>query len=161
MQVQQIMNQPAIVCHLDDLLDEAARLMGEHDCGIIPVVDHDDRVIGMVTDRDICMAALAQRIPIHTIRVKDAMTRKPTSCRPSDSLDVAASKMKAAQVHRLPVVDEENRIVGVISTNDIFRQASSHRGQESLSDQMLVETLAAICAPHRPVQLAERLTPTR
>jgi CBS domain-containing protein len=161
MQVEQIMNQPAIVCRVDQPCDKAARLMAEHDCGVIPVVDHDDRIIGMVTDRDICMASLAQRLPIHTIRVKDAMTREPYSCSPTDSLDVAATRMKDAQVHRLPVVDDEDRVVGVLSTNDIFRQASLHRGQPSISDKKLVDTLAAICAPHRPVQLAERPRPSR
>lgn len=161
MQVQQIMSQPAIVCRVDEPGDKAAKLMVEHDCGVIPVVDHNDRIVGMVTDRDICMASLAQRLPIHTIRVKDAMTREPYSCRPTDSLDVATARMMAAQVHRLPVVDDEERVIGVLSTNDIFRQASVHRGQPSISDKQLVDTLAAICAPHRPVQLVERPRPSR
>jgi CBS domain-containing protein len=158
MQVQQVMNQPAIVCRPQDTTDVAVRLMGENDCGVLPVVDADDKVIGMVTDRDICMAAYLGRSPLHTMTVMTAMSEQVAVCGPKDSLDIAAARMQRARVHRLPVVDETNTIVGVISTNDIFRQVNTHRGQQSLSDRRLVEMLAAICAPHRPVDLVSQST---
>ena len=149
------MNQPAIVCHPDDRADKAVSLMGEYDCGVIPIVNADYKVVGAITDRDICMAASAQRMPIHTMTIRDAMTSRVITCRPDDTLETAVSRMKRARVHRLPVVGNDDRIVGVISTNDIFREVSAHRNQHSLSDRILVEMLAAICAPHRPVQIVK------
>jgi len=153
MLVEQIMNQPPITCHPGDTADVAVRLMGEHDCGVIPVVDEREKLIGIVTDRDICMTAHAERSPVHTIRVRAAMTESVSTCRPTDSLDTAIEQMRKARVHRLPVVDASNRVVGILSTNDVFRQVSTHRSQVSLSDKRLVETLAAICEPHRPLQV--------
>ena len=153
MLVEQIMNQPPITCQAGDMADVAVDLMGENDCGVIPVVDEGGTLVGIVTDRDICMTACAERSPVHTIRVRAAMTKSVSTCRPTDSLDTAIDQMRKARVHRLPVVDAQNRVVGILSTNDVFRQVSTHRSQVSVSDQRLVETLAAICEPHRPLHV--------
>src|SRR5690606_17565733 len=141
MQVQQVMNQPAIVCHASDTAEKAAGLMWEHDCGAIPIVDEEDRVVGIVTDRDICMAAFTQGSPLHSILVKSVMASVVATCSPSDELEIAATQMQKAQVHRLPVVDRDQRIVGILSTHDILREAEQHRGVDSMSDSKLVQVL--------------------
>ena len=75
MQVRQLMNQPAVTCSPRDTLHRAAGLMWEHDCGALPVVDDNGHIAGMITDRDICMAAYTQGRPLHAVPVNEIMSR--------------------------------------------------------------------------------------
>src|SRR5262245_45543628 len=102
-----------------DTLADAARDMWDCDCGCIPVVNEEQHVIGMITDRDIGMAALFKGRPIHEISIGDVMSGVVISCRSDDTIDRAEAIMRDARVRRLPVTDETGRLVGVISLNDI------------------------------------------
>jgi CBS domain-containing protein len=135
-------------CHqAHESLADAARDMWDCDCGCIPVVDDDQRVIGMITDRDICMAALFKGRPIQEISIGNVMSRVVITCRSDDTIQQAERTMREARVRRLPVTDETGRLVGVISLNDIALEAESERSsrtpQVTLDDVAL--TLSAVC----------------
>jgi predicted transcriptional regulator len=84
MKVEQVMKQAVQACRRGDALNTAAQIMWEHDCGCVPVVDTENRVIGMITDRDICMAAYTRGEPLQTLRVETAIVERWCSpCRPS------------------------------------------------------------------------------
>ena len=154
MLVEQIMARPVQCCRPQDTLAHAARLMWDHDCGCLPVVSGDrvTRVEGVITDRDICMHALFQGKPLQQLRVSDAMAGQVQVCRPADSLADAEKKMRDARIRRLPVIDEHDTLVGMISLADLAQEALRERAAASpeVTESEIGDTLAAICEPqHR------------
>ncbi len=150
MNVGQLMTQDVRACRPEDTLDTAAQIMWDNDCGCVPVVDANRRVVGMLTDRDICMAAYTQGGPLRALLASSAMAKKVFSCKPEDTLEAAEEIMRANQIRRLPVVDAEGRLLGIISLNDIAREAErerTRRRKEVTTDEIGL-TLAAICKPH-------------
>ena len=133
-------------CAPDDALDTAAALMWQHDCGSVPVCSGNGtpQVVGMVTDRDICMCALFQGRPLRELRVADAMSREVYTCRPSDRPAEVERTMRRRQVRRVPVTDREGRLVGIVSLADFARDASVETPASEIGS-----TLAAICEPPR------------
>jgi CBS domain-containing protein len=153
MRVDKLMTKQVKCCGPDDTLDRAAQLMWDNDCGCLPVcaVNGANRVIGVVTDRDICMSALFQGKALHELRVSNAMSRVLEACRPSDSLADAEKTMSEARIRRLPVVDDKGSLVGMITLADLAREAARERavGKSDVTEEAVGDTLAAIC---RPVQ---------
>lgn len=105
-----------------DGLVQAARAMAELDVGAVPVCD-GERLVGIVTDRDITVRGVAQELPLHLTRIVQVMSTEPQSCRPDDALDQVIARMKQSQIRRLPVVDAEDRLVGIVSLGDVALQA--------------------------------------
>jgi len=124
MRIGAIMAQPLRVCSAEDSLARAAQLMWDFDCGAVPVVGGDERLCGIITDRDICMAAYTKGVAPRSIRVGDVMSRHVHSCSAEDSLERAIARMAEAEVRRLPVVDRDGRPVGMVSLADIARSAT-------------------------------------
>lgn len=154
----QLMSKPVQCCGPDDPLSEAARLMWEHDCGVVTVIGEGDAVVGVITDRDICMAAHHQGRRLAEIPVRSAMSREVVACAPSDSIEAVEALMQRRQVRRVPVIDERGHPIGMISQNDLVRDAAQRR--RSGSDRHVVETLAAIGEPrHEPARQAPRAQP--
>ena len=145
MNVETLMTHNPKTCGPGDTLDRPAQLMWDNDCGCVPVVDEQRRPIGMVTDRDICMAAHLEGQPLRNCRVEDAMSSAPQICHPQDSLTDAAKTMAAHKIRRLPVVDDQNHLLGIVSLNDLVL-AGAGRGCE---DGEIASTLAQI-SEHRP-----------
>jgi CBS domain-containing protein len=145
MRLREIMNHPVITCPATSTLDHAARLMWEFDCGVIPVVGDDGRLAGIVTDRDVCMAAYTQGRPLSAIPIGTAMGRDVVASHEDDTVEQAEALMRARQVRRVPIIDAERRPVGVVSLNDLARLAA--RARKSAVDRELVQTLAAVCEP--------------
>ena len=125
-------------------------MMWESDVGFIPVVDDDQRLTGVVTDRDICMAASLSGKRLSELSVADTMSMKLIAARPDDSIERAARTMRANQIRRLPVIDD-GKLVGVLSLNDLARISTGLRAK--VRPKSLAETMAAICAP-RPTSRA-------
>jgi len=143
--VKDVMSHPAVTCLPTDTMDVPARLMWQYDCGAIAVVNSDGRLTGMVTDRDLCMAAYTQGRPMQTIPVATAMAEHPIAVHPTDTIDVAQDLMRDHQIRRLAVLDVAGRPVGVLSINDLARLAAhAHPGE---TDRQITRTLAAICQP--------------
>lgn len=159
MKVEQLMTRPVQTCRRGDRLDAVARIMWERDCGCLPVVERVDggpRVVGMITDRDICMAAYTQGRPLPEIPVDSVMARDVRSCRQSDSLTTALRILEHNQLHRLPVVDADDHLVGMLSLTDAAREASREHGRarKAVSDAQIAQTLEAISKPRQFCELA-------
>jgi CBS domain-containing protein len=138
-------------CTSEDSLDRAAQLMWNSDCGCLPVCGADgaNRVIGVVTDRDICMSALFEGKALRELRVANAMAQVLKACRPSDSLTDAEKFMSEARIRRLPVVDDQGSLVGIITLADLAREAVREHaaGKSDITESAVGDTLAAICEP--------------
>lgn len=156
MRVDQIMARPAQCCRPDDTLARAAQLMWDHDCGCLPVAQGNgvERVVGVITDRDICMSALFQGKPLGQLRVSDAMSKQVEVCRPADSLASAEETMRRARIRRLPVVEKNGALVGMISLADLAQEAARERTapKHEITENEVADTLAVICEPlHRQI----------
>jgi CBS domain-containing protein len=116
-------------CQPDDTLRTAARIMCESDRGCVPVVDEWNRVVGMLTDRDICVAAYRHNQPLAELRVASVMATRIFACAPGESLGKAEAIMRDHQVRRLPVVSPVGELLGLLSLTDIAREADRERGQ--------------------------------
>ena len=146
MRVQDIMSKTVFTCTTSDTLTAAAQQMWEHDCGMIPIVDSDGKTVGIITDRDICMAAYIQSRPLNAITVTDVMAKQVFSCRPEDDVAQVEKLFGEKQIRRAPVVDAAGRAVGILSLNDIARAAvhpDAHK--QGLPGETVIQTLAAIC----------------
>ena len=147
MRVRDLMSQPVYTCTLEQPAQAAAQIMWEHDCGIVPIVDNESRLVGVVTDRDICMAALFQNRPLAEIQVASVMAGNVSTCKADDPLIDAEHLMSLRQVHRLPVVDDLGVPTGVLSLADVARRVRSN-GSKKDGAMDLAETIAAISEPH-------------
>jgi CBS domain-containing protein len=155
MNVESLMTKDPKCCRADESLRTAAYLMWECDIGSLPVVDQEHRVIGMITDRDICMAGYFQDRPLSDIRVHQAMASKIVACRPEDDVTTAERLMRDNQIRRLPIIDRQGHLMGVVSVNDLARKAASDRHLSSprVGETGVVTTMAAIASP-RPLAVA-------
>lgn len=124
-----LMTRGVATVHPDDLIEYAAQLMGECDCGAIPVVDRQGRMVGMVTDRDIAIRLVGNGVDTMRARVGDCMTDEVFACHVNDSLDDCMRMMKRHQIRRVPVVDGRDRVVGIISQADLAQHAEEFRGR--------------------------------
>lgn len=152
MNVGQLMTHNVRACRPEDTLDTAAQIMWDNDCGCVPVVDAHRQVVGMLTDRDICMAAYTQGGALRALLVSSAMSKKVHSCKPEDPLAAAEELMRTRRIRRLPVTDAEGHLVGVISLNDIAREAQGERtrAKKEVTSGEVGLTLATICSPRLP-----------
>jgi CBS domain-containing protein len=153
MRVEELMTKSPRTCRPEDSLSRAAQIMWEADCGAVPVVssDGEGRVVGIVTDRDVCMAGYTRGRTFTEMRVQEAMAKDLRCCAASDTLAEAESAMRSAQVRRLPVVDESGHLVGLLSLADLAREAARERGSKrpAISEQEVGDTLASICEPRQ------------
>lgn len=148
MNVEQLMSRPAITCTPLDTLHTAAQLMWNHDCGVLPVVGEKGELVGMITDRDICMATYTQGAAPAKLLVSTAMAKRVFSCRPQDDLDAAEELLRKNRIRRMAVVDKDNRPLGVLSLNDLARHAcSGKKGGAEREREVVLRTLASICEP--------------
>lgn len=106
-------------CHVNDFLNRCAQIMWEHDCGCVPVVDDLSRLVGIITDREVCMGAYTQGRALSEIPVSSVCSREVQSVKPTDTLAHAEDLMAKHQIRRLPVVDEQNSVIGVVSLSDL------------------------------------------
>ena len=150
MKVQDLMTRDVATCAPHDDLANVARLMWDHDCGSVPVVDSSLRVLGMLTDRDVCMCAWSKGQPLAQLCATDAMSKHLVACGAGDEVTNALALMRERQVRRLPVTDARGRLVGLLSLNDAARAAASKevRATRELPLDTVASTLSAICEPH-------------
>jgi CBS domain-containing protein len=147
MKIGQVMTRNVASCSPVESLNEAARIMWERDCGSVPIVDAEQKLIGMITDRDICMAAYTQGRPLEQIRIEDVMSRNIVSCSVEQNVGVAEHRMREAKVRRIPVVDDGGKLIGLVSLNDLAIEAANERVKaiRGTGLEQVAATLAAIC----------------
>jgi CBS domain-containing protein len=154
MRIRDIMNRPAVSCRPTDTLSIAAQAMWEHDCGAIPVTSDDGKLVGIITDRDICMATFTKGKAPQTISVGEVMAKRVTSCHADESADVAEGMMRDKQIRRIPIVEVDNRLVGMISQSDLARNAASSPRRNAV-EKGFIQTMAAISQPRsRAIEMA-------
>jgi CBS domain-containing protein len=159
MKVHEAMTQRVVSCSPGDDLAAAAMVMWRNDCGVVPVVDDERRAIGVITDRDICMAVATRHLRAEEIRVADALGAKLYALRPDDTLRVALDTMKRERVRRLPVLDDDRKLLGMLSINDLIRLSARHktRPPAGLGTEDLLEALRIIGSPAEvPLTAIER-----
>ena len=151
MRIEQLMTKSPKSCQPGHTLSEAAQMMWDHDCGCLPVTagDGSQRVVGMITDRDICMAAQFHGRPLGEIRVGDAMAKDVWACNPGDAPCEAEAIMREARVRRLPVVDEADQLLGLLSLADLAREAERQhwKKKREITEAEVGDVLAMICQP--------------
>ena len=151
MQVKQVMTSDIATCRPDTNLAVVAKLMWDKDCGFVPVIDAAAKVVGVITDRDICIASATRRLLPDQMTAAQAMRSAPIhTTQPEDAIEKALATMKQFQVRRLPVVAADGTLKGVISMNDIVLASQQKEGPAAAD---IVSTLSAICA-HRPPKVA-------
>jgi CBS domain-containing protein len=147
--VADLMTRNAASVRSGQTLATAAQVMWDCDCGAVPVIENvGERVIGVLTDRDICMATWSRDLPPSSIFVDEVMSRDLIQCSPQDTIHRVETLMRAKQIRRVPVVDSSQRLVGILSLADIARatsDSSALRSGEELSSKELATTLAGIC----------------
>lgn len=144
MRVQQLMSRAVWVCRPADGLDVPARMMRDHDCGCVVVVDEEEKPVAMVTDRDVCLCAVRTLRPLQMLQVSDAMSTGVHVCRAEDSVAEAEATMSLRRVRRLPVVARTGRLVGILSLDDIARETSG----DPVAVGGIARTLAQVSRPH-------------
>ena len=147
MRVEECMTTTVFTCRPETTLEQAARLMWENDCGVLPVIDDQDRVVALVTDRDICMGAYTQGKALAEVPVTCSMSRTVVSCHPDDAIEQAIRAMADQRVRRMPAVDASGKLLGMLSLNDVFRRVAAVREYRLRSNltAKLAEAMAAIC----------------
>jgi CBS domain-containing protein len=149
LRARDVMTRNVISVHHADTVERAARLMRECDCGAIPVVDNDGRLIGMVTDRDITVRLVARGVDIRRALVDDCMTDEAFACNVNDSIETCMRMMSRHQIRRLPIVDDRDRVVGIVSQGDLARHAGEHTGRGER--RAMADVLCAVSEPtHAP-----------
>lgn len=158
MRVEQLMSKQVVSCSAEDSLARAAQLMWENDCGCLPVCagagDGANIVKGVITDRDICMSALFRGQPLSALQVADAMSRQAQVCEPSDSPAEVERMMREARIRRVPVVDAQGSLLGIITLADLAREAEreSTLPSRAITGNEIGMTLASICQPVQRLQ---------
>lgn len=133
MHVSEVMSHPVRIADPTDTLQQAAQLMAQLDAGSLPVGEND-RLIGMVTDRDIAIRGDGRGCdPTRTV-VRDVMTKEILYCFEDEDIDRVADNMAMLQVRRLPVLNREKRLIGIVSLGDLARRTPSQTAGDTLRD---------------------------
>ena len=145
MNVKEIMQEDVATCTPNDDVATAVTIMHDHKCGFLPVVDSHGLVVGVVTDRDLSIAAATKRHrTAERIAVTDAMSHPVFSCFPDENLKVVLATMAKHHVRRLPVLDKQGHLKGVLSIDDIV-QVPRQRGTPTAEE--IVDAFKGIGAP--------------
>jgi len=151
MRIEQVMTKAPRTCRPGQTLSHAAQMMWSGDCGCLPVTSDDgsQRLLGMITDRDICMAIRFEGGDLRELRVKDVMTEGAHACNPGDPISEAVAIMVEERVRRLPVVDGAERVIGLLSLADLALEAVLQTAGNSpeLTVAEIGRLLAAISQP--------------
>lgn len=156
MRVQDVMMRTPAYCSPETNLGSAVQLLWERDCGFLPIVDAKRKLIGVVTDRDLCVALGTRCQTAGRITVGEVATGKVYSCKEKDEIHTALETMAKRRVRRLPVVNEEGVLQGILSMDNVVlhTESSGFGHKAELSNEDVVNTLRQIYGPLVP-QVAE------
>jgi CBS domain-containing protein len=149
MKVREIMVKRPAFCLPDTTISVATETMWKCGCGFLPVVGEGGNVIGVLTDRDISIALGTRNVRPSQLRVKNVMTRRLFSCTPDDDVHAALATMRIQALRRLPVLDAEGALVGVLSIDDLARKAHQPTLRGDISYEDIEETHKAISRQER------------
>ncbi|MGV3726173.1 CBS domain-containing protein [Hydrogenophaga sp.] len=141
--VKDVMTQGVQTLAPHDTVEQAARVMESLDVGVLPVCD-GARIVGMLTDRDIVVRGVAQGLPATTTPLEDVMSAQVEWVFEDEGLTEAAARMQQLQIRRLPVLDRDKRLVGIVSLGDLAAKGDAHQAGAALAD---------ISEPARPTRI--------
>jgi CBS domain-containing protein len=146
MQIREAMTRDVDMVDPNMTIDKAAKLMAEDDVGFLPVGEND-RMVGMLTDRDIAVRAVARGKDPSRTTVREIMTDHVLYCYEDESVDAAAENMAKLQIRRMPIVNRDKRLVGIISLADIARKCDSKQASQALK-HIAKPTRESLHLPH-------------
>jgi CBS domain-containing protein len=131
MKVREIMTATPACCTPDATASHAAQMMKEQDTGIIPIVEseYSRKVIGVVTDRDLCLMVVAEGRNPESVTVKEVMTSDVIACRPDADVEKAVALMRENRIRRIPVLDADWMILGIVSMADLLQRSDLPSGE--------------------------------
>ena len=144
MKVREVMTKHAAFCGPESTLEEASFLMRKNNCGFLPVIGDGGNVIGVVTDRDMCIALGTRNRKPSDMRVWDVMPRKLFTCMEGDDVHCALKTFRGARIRRLPVIDRDGGLAGVLSIDDIVLHAREHLLRKDISYEDVENAYKAI-----------------
>jgi CBS domain-containing protein len=158
MKVQDVMTKGVEACSRDTNLAAVAMIMWRMDCGAVPVVSDGRTAVGMITDRDICVAVATKHRRAEDITVAEVVSDRLYRVRPEDDIRAALEAMRSERVRRLPVVNAGDQLVGIISINDVIRAAGkpSTRTRPDIGAEDVLEVMKAICEHDGGLEVARR-----
>jgi CBS domain-containing protein len=141
MQVKDVMTTDLGYCIPEEATTKAAYLMKQLDIGIVPIVasESNKQLLGVVTDRDLCMAVIAEGLDPRTVKLEQCMSTAVVATLPEDDIDLAINLMRDHQIRRVPVVNTAGKLEGMVSTADVFQRAEvpakkTHEALSSVSE---------------------------
>ena len=147
MYVSEVMVGPAVCCSAKTNLGQAAEIMWRENCGLLPITNIQNKVIGVVTDRDLFIALATRNQLPGDVTVGEVTSGRLYSCKPSDDIHAALETMAKQGVRRLPVLDDAGKVTGILSADDVVTSAQMG-DKPSLSCEDIVRTLRKIYVPH-------------
>jgi CBS domain-containing protein len=148
MLVEHLMTREVEACRPDSTLAAVAEIMWRRDCGIVPVVDEEARVVGVLTDRDICIALASRGQTAGEVRAEEVMSRHVHACTAEDDVEEALALMRRERVRRLPILDGGSRLAGILSLRDVVLNAKRGGSKRHISRGEAFRTMRAVCRPH-------------
>lgn len=133
---REIMTRTPYCCQTTDNAKEAARMMQEANVGSMPVIDRDNRLVGIVTDRDLAMKVVAQGRSGHETPVEQVMSRNPLTAKPDDDVQRVFSLMAEHQIRRIPIVNDNQQVVGIVSQADIALRTNNDRSVAEVVEEV-------------------------
>ena len=152
MKVKDVMKTDVGFCSVEDNLMKTAEVMRHRDCGVVPVIDDERRVVGMLTDRDLCLAVVARNRKASDVKTGDLIKGEAIICAADDKIESALRKMRKNQIKRLAVIGESGELVGIVSVSDILLGVRKDKNLK----KKIYATLKAVAKP-RPIVLREVL----
>lgn len=143
--VSDVMTSDVVAVYPNHSIPFAARLMRDEDCGGLPVVDRQGRPLGMITDRDITCRLVASANDVRRAQVSNAMTHDVFTCSADSSIDDCMNTMSRHQVRRLLVIDDRDRLVGIVSQSDLALEAERRQG--SGARRAVADVVGAVSEP--------------
>jgi CBS domain-containing protein len=127
MKVREVMKKDPVCCISQNSALDAAWLMKSHNYGCLPVVTGPttNRLIGIVTDRDLCMAVIPRGVSPSSVTVATAMSKAPVTCGPDDDVETCAALMRHYAVRRIPIIDEHGSCIGLVSHTDLAQRCQA------------------------------------
>ena len=137
MKCEEVMTKNIVCCLPDDSVMKAAQLMRDSDIGSVPIVEEDEnrKLVGIITDRDLAIRVVGEGCKNGAAKIKEVMTKKMITCRPMDDARRALDLMADKQLRRIPIVDNDNRIIGIIAQADVaMRYHQPYKTAEVVKD---------------------------
>lgn len=136
MKIKEVMSTNPACCTPTDTIQNVAKMMCDRNVGSIPVVDDQQSrtLLGMITDRDLCCSVLAQGLDPKTTRIQEFITYNPISCRDGENIDKCERVMQEHQIRRVPVVDGENRVIGIVAQADVALKEKPEKVHKTVAE---------------------------